>query len=55
MFNKKQKKNNPFLFTASLIGTGLAAYYLTKEALQGEDRGTSYSPNQFHNERENDN
>jgi hypothetical protein len=45
MFNKKRKRN-PFLFTASLLGAGAAAYYLTKEATQGEDRGSgeqSYS------------
>ncbi|MBZ5751916.1 MULTISPECIES: hypothetical protein [Metabacillus] len=37
MFKKKQKRN-PFLFTVSMIGVGAAAYYLTKEATQGEDR-----------------
>jgi hypothetical protein len=37
MFNMKRRRN-PFLFTASLLGVGAAAYYLTKEATQGEDR-----------------
>jgi hypothetical protein len=37
MFNKKRNRN-PFLFTASMLGAGVAAYYLTKEATQGEDR-----------------
>lgn len=37
MFRKKQKRNS-LLFTASMIGAGAAAYYLTKEAVQGEDR-----------------
>jgi hypothetical protein len=37
MFNKKRKRN-PLIFTASMIGAGAAAYYLTKEATQGEDR-----------------
>lgn len=45
MFNKK-RRSNPLLFTASLLGMGAAAYYLTKEATQGEDRVNpeSYSP-----------
>lgn len=37
MFNKRRKRN-PVLFMASVIGVGAAAYYLTKEASQGEDR-----------------
>jgi hypothetical protein len=37
MFNKKRKRKS-FLFTASMLGAGVAAYYLTKEATQGEDR-----------------
>ncbi|MDQ0230614.1 hypothetical protein [Metabacillus malikii] len=44
MFNKKKRKPNLFLFTASLIGTGAVSYYLTKDRLQGEDRDkSSYS------------
>jgi hypothetical protein len=37
MFNMRRKRNS-FLFTASLLGAGAAAYYLTKDAIQGEDR-----------------
>ncbi|QGQ44672.1 hypothetical protein [Metabacillus sediminilitoris] len=37
MFNKK-RKGKSFLFTVSMLGAGAAAYYLTKEATQGEDR-----------------
>ncbi|PGT80695.1 hypothetical protein COD11_20335 [Bacillus sp. AFS040349] len=40
MFNKKRKRN-PVLFMASMLGVGAAAYYLTKEATQGEDRGSN--------------
>lgn len=39
MFNMKRKRN-PVLFMASMLGVGAAAYYLTKEATQGEDRGS---------------
>ena len=56
MFNKKRKRN-PFTFTASLLGAGAAAYYLTKEAIRGEDRDStikSYSSNNPIDDRLND-
>ena len=56
MFNKKRKRNS-FIFTASLLGAGAAAYYLTKEATQGEDRDStinSYSSNNPVDDRLND-
>ncbi|WP_226670594.1 hypothetical protein [Metabacillus litoralis] len=40
MFNKKRKRNT-LLLTASMLGVGATAYYLTKEAMQGEDRDSS--------------
>ncbi|MGM7719582.1 hypothetical protein [uncultured Metabacillus sp.] len=46
MFNKRRRRN-PFLFTVSMLGAGAAAFYLTKEARQGQDRDNtiySYSP-----------
>ncbi|WP_156177655.1 hypothetical protein [Bacillus sp. SA1-12] len=46
MFNKRRGRN-PFLFTISMLGAGAAAFYLTKEARQGQDRDNtihSYSP-----------
>ena len=42
MFNKKRKRNT-LLLTASMLGVGATAYYLTKEAVQGEDRGSDES------------
>jgi hypothetical protein len=56
MFNKKRKQNY-FMFTASLLGAGAAAYYLTKEATQGEYRDStinSYSSNKPVDDRLND-
>jgi hypothetical protein len=56
MFNKKRKSNS-FMFTASLLGAGAAAYYLTKEAIQGEDSNStinSYSSNNPIDDRLND-
>lgn len=37
MFNMK-RKSNPIILMASMLGVGAATYYLTKEAMRGEDR-----------------
>ncbi len=42
MFNMKRKRN-PVLMVASMLGVGAATYYLTKEAMQGEDRDSKES------------